>query len=950
MKARLAKKPFLHRAVQALAVGGLLLLAGQISALVINFDGPLVREDDASADDTKAGSDKTQSLEFASGDRLHGTLESLDGTKKELVWRGLDASVPITFPLAQITHLNFPVVAKADAKARSTVKLTGGDWLTADVTALRDGRFSLRLADGTALTVDRSRVEWIYFSKNSAPECYEGPFSFSGWTSAGGWSYREGAFRASQAALIGRYFEALPDRVEYRFEFDQGASFRAYGVMLHGTDAVGRNLSDGMVRLMINGTNLQLWPQADQQVQVDLAKFLPPPPKAIDGTPAAKMKPLRWRIFEDRPAGQLVVFIDGKKVGDWRVAKAKPGENRGAFTFQPMAWSANSEQSLSKIRIVPWNGFVPVDDAIEDARPKTDQVLLTDGETKEGRIESITGDKVKIGAAIVARDKIAQLRLARAEDPPDEDPPVGRVRLAQRGEFEVAALGFRQGRLQARTNFAGEVTLPVAALREIEWLQLAPVAPKPVDQLVFKNGDQLRGQLETAGSGQKLRWRTAPGAPPVEMDTARTAGVLLAPRPDRPAVRLGVLARLSNGDLLSGDLAGLSRESLLLENSAAGRVSVPRTRVQTLYFSHDGQLPVLDGAADREVWETGIDFNRNSAQLRKKRLPDNKPTPSLWSYFDGAFAVRRANTSRVAAAYNSGGFNLGRVIEGLPARVDFSFDVIGGKKNQTHFSAYLFSEPENSGYIMQFHQGGMFVYDTGGQQQRGRAIVQQLQVQFRDKVRPDATQHRVRVLADRTAGRMTLLVDGVVVGQFGPKAGAPPRNLARGLGLIPQQNMAITFANLWVAPWNGRVPGAPPTASAGPDSVLLANGDEAQGTIGTATPETLQIEAEVGPLDLPVNRLTMIEFGDRSEEPASGVRLRLTDRSMLTVASYRIENDTVICQSAMAGELKFPLSAVQELVFARSSSPAAKPDEKPGSTKPAGIILKGALNGPVIVN
>ena len=656
-----------------------------------------------------------------------------------------------------------------------------------------------------------------------------------------------------------------------------------------------------------------------------------------------------------------MVFIDGKKVGDWNVPKITAGENRGAFTFQPMAWSANSEQSISKIRVVPWNGFVPVDDAIEDARPTTDQAVLTDGEMKSGRLESITGDKVKIGGTLIAREKIAQLHLARAEHPPEEDPPVGRVRLAQRGEFEVAALNFREGRLQARTNFAGDLALPVAALREIELLQLAPVAGKPVDQLVFKNGDLLRGLIETAGSGQKLRWRAAAGSPPVEMDTARIAGVLLAARADRPAARLGVLARLRNGDLLSGEFAALDRENLLLDNAAAGRVTVPRDRVQALHFAHDGQLPVLDGAAEREAWEAGIDFNKSAAEQRKKRLADGKLLPNLWSYFDGAFAMRRANPARVAAAYNSGGFNLGRVIEGLPERVDFSFDVIAGKKNQTYFSAYLFSEPENSGYIMQFHQGGMFVYDSGGQQQRGRAMVPQLQVQFRDKVRMDVARHHIRVLADRTAGRLTLLVDGVVVGQFGPKAGAPPRNLARGLGLIPQQNMAITFANLRVAPWNGQVPGATPAGSATPDSVLLANGDEAEGTIGTATPETLQIEAEVGSLDLPVNRLTMVEFGGRTEEPSTGVRLRLTDRSVVTVISYRIENETVICQSALAGELKFPLSALQELVFAPSAvpvSPTPKEEEKAPGARPAGVIIRDAnfdgmiegLNKRVIIN
>ena len=49
--------------------------------------------------------------------------------------------------------------------------------------------------------------------------------------------------------------------------------------------------------------------------------------------------------------------------------------------------SGKSEQSLAKIRVTPWDGYVPVDDAIEGARPKTDQAVLAGGDTSDGRIE-----------------------------------------------------------------------------------------------------------------------------------------------------------------------------------------------------------------------------------------------------------------------------------------------------------------------------------------------------------------------------------------------------------------------------------------------------------------------------------------------------------------------------------------------------------------------------------
>ena len=897
------------------------IVFGNGNGFVVNRGVVLTRAVDAEGDEQQAEAANpaaAQVLEFADGSRLHGTLGGLDGVKREIVWRGVDASAPLTFPLAQVSHFESTAKAKSEAKVHATVKLTGGDWLAADVTGLHDGRLQLRLGDGTALAVERAHLDWIYFSKNAAPECYDGPQNLSGWVSTGGWSYREGALRAAQPSAIGRMFEVLPDQVEYRFEFDQGAgTTRAFAVLLHGPSAAARGLTTGMVRLMVNDTNFQLWSQREDNVkqeQVDLSKVLPEPKKVAEGAAPVPRKPMRWRIFEDRPSGRLVVFIDGRKVGDWNLGKGKAGENRGSFSFQPMAWSANTEQSLAKIRVTPWDGFVPVDDALENVRPKTDQVVLTDGDQESGRIESVTADKVQFGGAALAREKVALLRFVRPAAVPDEDPAVARVRLAQGGEFDAAAIGFQDGKLRVRTNFGGEVALAAAAVRGVEFAHLTPVAGKPLDVLVFKNGDQLRGLLESAANGQKLRWRTAPTTPPVEMDTARVAGVLVAPRGERPAAKAGVLARCGNGDFVAGDFVALDKERLVLESAAAGRVTIPRAAVRALYFANEGKLPVLDGASEHEVWEAGLDFNRGSVEQRKKKAAEGKVPPSLWSYFDGLFSVKRTAANK-AGAYNNGNFNLGRIVEGLPARVEFSFDVIG-KKNQVFFSAYLFSEPENTGYMMQFHQAGMFIYDTGSQQQRGAGRVQQQQIQFGEKVKADAPQHRIRVLADRPAGRVTILVDDVVVGNFGPKVGTPPRNLGRGLALMPQQNMACTFANLWVAPWNGQVPGTAPAAAAPPDSVLLANGDEAQGTVGGATPEAVQLESEVGTLELPVKRLTAVEFGGRAAAASSGVRLRLSDRSVLTVSAYRIENETVVCQSEVAGEVRLPLGAVQEVVFA----------------------------------
>jgi hypothetical protein len=43
----------------------------------------------------------------------------------------------------------------------------------------------------------------------------------------------------------------------------------------------------------------------------------------------------------------------------------------------------------------------------------------------------------------------------------------------------------------------------------------------------------------------------------------------------------------------------------------------------------------------------------------------------------------------------------------------------------------------------------------------------------------------------------------------------------------------------------------------------------------------------------------------------------------LTVSSWRIEKETLICRSEIAGELRLPLVGVQEIVLSAPASPEA---------------------------
>ncbi len=111
------------------------------------------------------------------------------------------------------------------------------------------------------------------------------------------------------------------------------------------------------------------------------------------------------------------------------------------------------------------------------------------------------------------------------------------------------------------------------------------------------------------------------------------------------------------------------------------------------------------------------------------------------------------------------------------------------------------------------------------------------------------------------------------------------------------------------------MPGKTPQSDTNQDTAILHNGDEGPGTVEVATPTAVKLTSEVGPLDLPLDRVTMIDFGGAPVERTLGARLHLPGAGRLTVGSYHVENDTIVCRSEMVGELRLPLHAVQELVF-----------------------------------
>ena len=138
--------------------------------------------------------------------------------------------------------------------------------------------------------------------------------------------------------------------------------------------------------------------------------------------------------------------------------------------------------------------------------------------------------------------------------------------------------------------------------------------------------------------------------------------------------------------------------------------------------------------------------------------------------------------------------------------------------------------------------------------------------------------------------------------------------------------------------------------------MALTNGDETSGTVESATAEVLRVKCDVGTLDVPLTRALMAEFAGPPVPAEEGIRFRLAGKGTLTVKSFTLADGKVVCHSATAGDLSFPVAALSEIVFQpRNQTPPANPGtgDAGKSSAPNGIpniiiqgggIIRGNIN------
>ncbi len=885
-------------------------------------------------------------IELADGTLLHGALEQIDTVHGQILWRRDDASEPIAFSTADVSRL--VIEERGTPKSgRATVKLAGGNWFTGAMVEMRDGIAKFEIAGGLPISVNRARIEWIYFSDGpSAVDCYDGPTSGAGWATGASWTFHNGALRASSPNVVSHKFDALPDKVDYEVELDQGMVEPAFKLVLHSRTAEVSQESSGSVELLFMGNSLQMVAAIDKAMQVQQT---PMPDDdfnyhgaydALAAETSSKARPFHVRLLEDRPAGRLIIYMNGRRAADWPIGKAKVGANRGAIGVQPLGWSSGAEQVLPIVRVTPWDGQAPLEATpLDDPDDRmSDEVLRRDGAIERAPIRAVDATSLVLDRdqrSEFARADLALLRFRRPSDPSEEIPPAARVHLAPKGEVDVDSITFKDGKFVLQTGFAGEFAVGPDSIRSIDLAlpKAAGDATEGKDELVFRNGDRLRGTLLVAGDSRKLRWRIAKSGSTADFDTGRIAGVLLgetvAPGEEGAVAGDGVGAatviRFRNGDLLEGSAVRLDGTHLTVETAITGPLEIPRADVRTIYFPDNGKRRIYDPASNPAECE-GPQVTAAQAANPRPGLKKRKRTEP-WRYFNGAFTLGGTGP-------RNGALHLGQTFAAMPNEMEFDFDA-SSPKAPVMLAAQLFMGEQAAGYFLQIAPTSLYIYDMQPRQRMGR--VAQQQFEFPPKLRNSDRERHFRLFVNRYSGKLTIYIDGALIGHFNAKMNAPARKLeGHTIQLTPQPGSACTFLNIWIGPWNGQLPGSPlASGESRLDSVLLANGDCSSGVVRAIGERAVSLDCELGEVEFPVPRAAVVEFGNAAAlhplRAATHCRLRFAGLGSLTARKYEIRDDSIMLDSELAGSLKLPLTSLRELVFesAAPDSPADSPQAPP---------------------
>ena len=424
----------------------------------------------------------------------------------------------------------------------------------------------------------------------------------------------------------------------------------------------------------------------------------------------------------------------------------------------------------------------------------------------------------------------------------------------------------------------------------------------------FSNGDQLTGEV-LALSGDQLSWQSQILKEPSDFELGHIVDLNMSPGDDDaeppPGAAHKAVLELYNGDLIEGQLSGLSDDDIQLRTSYAGELTVRRVNVKSVKISRTSDY-FYRGPNSIEEWT--VTKGNSSWQFRGGALHSKSP----------------------------GG--IAREV-GFPDECVISFDAAwrgSFRPKVIFFSDAISSDSPDAGYEMVFQGNSVHVKKCGTNNWLGHST-------NAGSLRENE-KARIEIKASRKTGKILLYVDGEIIDVW-EDGDIDAEKLGNGLHIISQDSSPLRISNIAVTSWDGYYEDVP-NRQAGfrgrvfrggfqgqeqaeddkesknklpAGRMVLLNGDNIEGEVLKIEGEDITLKTPFTEVIFPIARLKNIVLSPTEMETPrrykGDVRATLADGSRLVFRFDGVDGDKLVGFSQHFGEARFSKDAFRRIEF-----------------------------------
>jgi len=351
---------------------------------------------------------------------------------------------------------------------------------------------------------------------------------------------------------------------------------------------------------------------------------------------------------------------------------------------------------------------------------------------------------------------------------------------------------------------------------------------------------------------------------------------------------------LRNGDRWKGEVESLEPKTVRLRHPLFGEVSLSREEIWKIYLQP--RFPALSAAQDSEAW-----FFRDPYENGSR--PDFAVADALrWNHLDGTFYPRSVSESVSFVP-----IGLQPPAGHLPPRYEVSFEAMDPSGDLPGFGFNLSTEDESSAVNVIANGGEIDVSFTSAPGQR----LEDQEISLVGKLPAPSSRLSVRAFVDSPAGTVDVMLDGHMAVRLGhtTTTRVPGAGARFGFGSDTSSDAIPVISNVRFAPWNGEIP-----VEADMPKISLENGDTAAGAPSAMHGGKLTVESEVGPLDLPMEKVQMIDFGGTPHPMQAQARVHLRDGSTVHFDRFHWDGKELKAHSPLLGDVSLPRIALSEVI------------------------------------